>query len=78
MSVFVSDDTINEIADDMQSAFHFTLHSQSRIAEIVPVAREQLADRGLPTRASLCVVIAKRALMRFRATVEITHMALDS
>ncbi len=78
MSVFVSEDTINEIADDMQSAFHFTLHSQSTIAEIVPEAEEQLAARGLPTRASLCVVIAKRALMRFRATVEATNMALDS
>ena len=67
--MFVSDETINEIASDMQSLFEFDLHSQSSISEIARAAREELADRGLPTRKSLAVVIAKVALMKWQSTV---------
>jgi hypothetical protein len=36
--MFVTDDMIAEVADDMQTAFHFVLHSQSSIREIADVA----------------------------------------
>ena len=67
--MFVSDKTIADIASDMQSRFEFDLHSQSSISEIARAAREELADRGLPTRKSLSVVIAKVALMTWQSTV---------
>ena len=67
--MFVSDETINEIASDMQSLFEFALPSQSSVSEIARAAREELADRGLPTRKSLAVVIAKVALMKGQSTV---------
>jgi len=70
--MFVSNDTLAEIADDMQSVFETILHSQSSIREIADVAQEALADRGLPTRRSLAIVVAKMALMRWHATIEVT------
>ena len=67
--MFVSAETISEIASDMQSRFEFDLHSQSSISEIARAAREELADRGMPTRKSLSVVIARVALMTWQETV---------
>ena len=67
--MFVSDKTIAEIASDMQSRFEFDLHSRSSISEVARAAREELADRGLPTRKSLSFVIAKVALMTWQSTV---------
>jgi len=67
--MFVSDQTITEIASDMQPRFECDLHSQSSISEIARAAREELADRGLPTRKSLSVVIAKVALMTWQSTI---------
>jgi hypothetical protein len=67
--MFVSAETVIEIASDMQSRFEFDLHSQSSISEIARAAREELADRGLPTRKSLSVVIAKVALMTWQSTI---------
>ena len=68
--MFVTDDMIAEVADDMQTAFHFVLHSQSSIREIADVAEGALSDRGLPTRRSLAIVVAKVALMRWHGTIE--------
>ena len=41
----------------------------SSIKEIVPEARAALADAGFPDRASLAVVVAKVALMKWRETI---------
>ena len=67
--MFVSAETVLEIASDMQPRFESDLHSQSSISEIARAAREELADRGLPTRKSLSVVIAKVALMTWQSTI---------
>tara|TARA_R100000995_G_scaffold83423_1_gene59288 strand:+ start:1452 stop:1685 length:234 start_codon:yes stop_codon:yes gene_type:complete len=74
--MFVSDQVIQEIASDMQPHFEFELHSQSSITEIASVAQDELANRGLPTRRSLAIVVAKVALMIFRGTVSQTKQAL--
>ena len=66
--MFVSHETICDIADDMQSSFEFSLHSQSSMNEIARVAREHLQERGLPTRASLCRVIAQVARVQWLAS----------
>jgi len=64
--MFVTDEKIAEIADNLQSAFEVgSLHSQSSIREIAAHAAEELADNGLPTRKSLCFVVAKVALMNW-------------
>ena len=34
MSDFISDNTVDEIAEDMQGSFHTVLHSQSTIPQI--------------------------------------------
>jgi len=71
--MFVSDEIVSEIADDMQSSFeHGDLFSQSPIHVIARTAREHLADRGLPTRKSLSFVIAKLALATFQETIHQT------
>lgn len=61
--MFVTDQKIAEIADNLQNAFEVgPLHSQSSISEIAAHAADELADNGLPTRRSLCLVVAKVAL----------------
>lgn len=68
--MFVTDQIIAEVADEMQSNFEVgSLHSQSSIGAIARVAQEQLADRGLPTRKSLCFVVAKVALNTWHETI---------
>ncbi len=70
MSQFVTEQVINDIADELQSSFECgSLHSKSSIPEIGFRARDELADRGLPTRPSLCIVIAKIALMTWRESI---------
>ena len=78
MSDFISDDTVDEIAEDMQGSFHTVLHSQSTIPQIAFWVRREMEDRGLPTRKSLCFLIARRALLKWHLTIQETHMALDS
>jgi len=70
--MFVTDDKIAEIADNLQSAFEIgLLHSQSKISEIARHAADELADNGLPTRRSLCLVVAKVALATWaEATIQ--------
>ena len=56
--MFVTENQVMEIAQDLQSDFlHGNLHSQSSISSIARRAQEELADRNLPTRKSLCFVI---------------------
>lgn len=68
--MFVTDQTIAEVADAMQSDFEVgSLHSQSSIGAIARRAQEELADRGLPTRKSLCFTVAKAALMTWQEKI---------
>ena len=69
--MFVTDQIIAEVADEMQSLFEVgSLHSRSKIGEIARHAKEALAENGLPTRKSLSVVVAKTALMTWQETVD--------
>tara|TARA_R110000787_G_C13205475_1_gene424524 strand:+ start:409 stop:639 length:231 start_codon:yes stop_codon:yes gene_type:complete len=75
--MFVTDKIIANVADEMQSTFEGgTLHSRSKIGEIARHAKEALADNGLPTRQSLCFVVAKVALMTWQETVHGTKAQL--
>ena len=60
--MYVTNEKIAEIADNMQPYFELSLHSESSLREISAVAAEELANNGLPTRKSLCIVVAKVAL----------------
>lgn len=75
--MFVTDQKIAEIADNMQSAFEVgSLHSHSSINTIAEHAADELADNGLPTRPSLCLVVAKVALAAWIETTIQTKAAL--
>ena len=75
--MFVTDKTISEIADDLQIQFeHGDLHSRSSVHQVARAAIEELADRQLPTRKSLAVVIAKVALATFHETIFQTKKAV--
>ena len=76
--MFVTDQKIAEMADNLQSAFEVgSLHSQSSIREIAAHAADELADNGLPTRKSLCFVVAKVALATWTETTIQTKAALS-
>ena len=75
--MFVTDKIISEVADGMLNNFESgSLHSRSSIREIASHAKEELADRGLPTRKSLCFVVAKVALMTWHETIHETKVQL--
>ena len=75
--MFVTDQKIAEIADEMQSLFEVgDLHTQSSAKAIAWKAKEALADNGFPTRQSLCFVVAKAALMTWQETVHQTKVSL--
>ena len=75
--MFVTDQIISEVADGMLNNFEGgTLHSRSSIREIASHAKEELADRGLPTRKSLCFVVAKVALMAWQEEIHATKQRL--
>lgn len=77
-TMFVTDKKIAEIADNLQSAFEVgSLHSQSSISKIAAHAADELADSGLPTRRSLCLVVAKVALATWTETTIQTKAALS-
>tara|TARA_R110000787_G_scaffold240905_1_gene347114 strand:+ start:566 stop:796 length:231 start_codon:yes stop_codon:yes gene_type:complete len=68
--MFVTNKTILEIAENLQSEFeHGDLHSQSSINEIAKLAQNELLERQLPTRKSLAFVVAKNALNLWHETV---------
>tara|TARA_R110000764_G_scaffold214784_1_gene301328 strand:+ start:54 stop:284 length:231 start_codon:yes stop_codon:yes gene_type:complete len=75
--MFVTDKKIAEIADDLQSAFEVgSLHSHSSINAIAAHASVELSDNGLPTRQSLCLVVAKVALATWIETMIQTKATL--
>ena len=75
--MFITDQIIANVADEMQSTFEGgTLHSRSKIGVIARHAKEALADNGLPTRQSLCFVVAKVALMTWDETIHDTKCQL--
>ena len=62
MNTFVSDSQCNELAEILLQWFEVgNLHSQSSTKEVAEVAKELLADDGLPTKWSLACVIARKA-----------------
>ena len=75
--MFVSDKIVKEIALELQPAFeHGNLYSRSSIREIAHHAREELATRKLPTRKSLCFVVAKLALALWHETIQKTNQVI--
>ena len=69
--MFVTNEKVSEIADNLLSNFEVgDLHSRSSLREIARHARDELADNGLPTRRSLCFVVAKVALANWVGTVD--------
>ena len=75
--MFVNNKTVKEIALAIQPAFEFgNLYSRSSIREIAQHAREELAERKLPTRKSLCFVVAKLALALWHETIQKTNQAI--
>ena len=76
--MFVTDEKIAEVADEMQNLFEVgPLHSQSTIKQIAWKAKETLEDMGLPSRKSLCFVVAKVALMTWQETIHQTKVELS-
>lgn len=68
--MFVTDEKIAEIAEEILPHFECgDLHSQSKTSEIARHAKEALADNGLPTRWSLCCVVARVAQMTWKEQV---------
>tara|TARA_R110002072_G_scaffold90873_1_gene203107 strand:+ start:566 stop:796 length:231 start_codon:yes stop_codon:yes gene_type:complete len=75
--MFVTDQIIAEVADEMQNLFEVgDLHTRSSVKSIAWKAKDALADNGLPTRLSLCFVVAKTALMTWQETVHQTKTEL--
>ena len=75
MSGYISDETAHQIALDMQNCFMFgNLHSQSTIPEIAVRVRDELLDRRITARRSLCLMIAKMALAQWHGTIMLTKL----
>ena len=65
--MFVTDKKIAEVAEDLLPLFEVgDLHSRTKVGKIAIHAKEALLEHGLPTRRSLCCVVANVALMTFR------------
>ncbi len=74
--MFVSDKKIAEVAEDLLPLFEVgDLHTQTRVGKIAIHAKEALLEHGLPTRFSLCCVVAKVALMTWQEEVLKTKQA---
>ena len=75
--MFVTDKTISEIAETLQSDFeNGDLNSRSNIHQIAKLAQQELLERELPARKSLAVVVAKIALATWRETIFKTKQAM--
>lgn len=76
--MFVTNAQIEKVADQMQPLFEIgSLHSRSRIGEIARHAAGELADAGLPTRRTLCFVVANVALATWQETIAQTRATLS-
>ena len=68
---WVSDERLFEIAEDMQVLFEVgNLHSRSTSGDVAAKAREYLADEGLPTKRSVCFLVAKYASLLWLGKIE--------
>jgi|TARA_R110000824_G_scaffold109107_1_gene256519 hypothetical protein len=75
--MFVTNKIISEIAQDLQTDFeNGDLHTKSNIHQIAKLVQSELADRQLPTRKSLAIVIAKISLTLWHETVFQTKKTL--
>ena len=75
--MFVDDRKIAEVAEDLLPLFEVgDLHSRTRVSAIAVHAREALQEHGLPTRFSLCCVVAKVALMAWQEDILKTKKAV--
>ena len=74
---YVSDQRAYEIACDTLTLFEAgNLHSQSGTRQVAFAVQRTLADEGLNTRWSLCLMIAKQAQAMWLARVRRTSMTL--
>ena len=76
--MYLTHDDCQEIAQAIQPAFEVGgLHSQSRLTEIAPRVRDELADNGYTRnvygRKSLVYAIAKMAQAMWIATIQKTQ-----
>ena len=72
--MFLTTDHIESVATDLLPSFEVgNLNTRTPRRVVAAAAREALADRHLPTRRSLCYVVADVARVMWRATVIDTH-----
>jgi len=69
MKKYLTSEDLTEVAGSIQTSFEFNLTSVSSIPEVARVVREELSDRGWPTRRSLCLCIAKLAKAMWQETI---------
>ena len=75
--MFVTDKKIAEVAEDLLQLFEVgDLHSRTKVGKIAIHAKEALLEHGLPTRRSLCCVVAEVALMTWQEEVLKTKQAV--
>jgi len=68
--MFVTDEKIAEVAEDLLPLFEVgDLHSRTKVGKIAIHAKEALQEHGLPTRFSLCCVVAKVALTTWQEQI---------
>jgi len=68
--MFVTDQKIAEVAEDLLPLFEVgDLHSRTRVGKIAIHAKEALQEHGMPTRFSLCCVVAKVALAAWQEEI---------
>ena len=76
--MFLTTDHIESVATDLLPSFevgNLNTHTPRRV--VAAAAREALADRHLPTRRSLCYVVADVARVMWRATIIDTRRAIE-
>jgi len=67
--MFVSQNKVEALAEELAERFHFDLHSQMTVGQVAKVAMEMLEDEGLPQRKSLALAIAKIAQALFAGQI---------
>ncbi len=82
MSGYVSKDIAHSIAQEALTCFEVgNLYSGSSLPDIARVVRDILADEGLSTRWSLCLMIARQArgmwFIRIQSTKKPRSIAVD-
>ena len=76
--MFLTTDHIEEVAADLLPSFEVgNLNSRTPRRVVAAAAREALADRHLPTRRSLCYVVADVARTQWQAAILDTRRAIE-